>query len=188
MIAGGSAAVVIAAYFLGAYSGNFLAQRKQLKDRQESTETALYRMNTIEVGAVLPNYALEDMQGRSVQLLNLLQSRSVITFFYPDCDACLEEFEKLGDAISNNSDYKYFIFISRDNPDELLEFVDLHGINANIYYDRRGVLTARLKVFVYPFNIVTDEMGVIREIIVDQMTTEELGEIIEYNNTTHAAQ
>ena len=168
------AAVLAAAWLLGAQAGN-LVNNSKTKDyqqrRQTQTKQILEQMGTISVGDTLPNYALEDLEGKIWQLSELIDDKAIISFYKPDCGACeqqLDEFKKSG------LDPSKLILISPDNPLHLKALALADGIESVILYDENRAVTEALGITISPFNIVLNHSLVIERIEAGSMRADEL--------------
>lgn len=168
------AAVLAAAWLLGAQAGNLVNNSKAKdyqKQRQTQTNQILEQMGTIKVGDTLPNYALEDLEGRIWQLSELIDDRAIISFYKPDCGACEQQLDAFRESGLESSK---LILISADNPLHLKALAETDGIEAVILYDENRAVSEALGITISPFNIVLNHSLVIERIEAGTMRADEL--------------
>ena len=162
------------AWLLGTQAGNLVTESKtrDYKERRHTqTKQVLEQMGTIKVGDRLPNYALEDLNGRIWQLSELIDDKAIISFYKPDCGACeqqLDEFRESG------LDPSKLILISADNPLHLKALAQADGIESVILYDENRAVSEALGITISPFNIVLNHSLVIKRIEAGSMRANEL--------------
>ena len=168
------ASTIGAAWLLGTQAGE-LVSKSNAKDyqerRHEQTKQILEQMSTINVGDTLPNYALEDLNGKIWQLSELIDDRAMITFFKPDCGACEQQLDEFGKTALEPSK---LILISADNPLHLKALAEADGIESVILYDENRFLLEALGITISPFNIVLNHSLVIERIEAGTMMADDL--------------
>ncbi len=182
------AAVIGAGLLLGGQAAHYATAKKQLAARNENTAGILSQMNTINVGDVLPDHRFEDLESNLVWLSDLLAHKTLISFYYPDCDGCILELEQLQNVCRDSADYQYFIYISSTDLQSLVEDREKHGIPLRIFYDHERAFAKELEVYTYPFNIIVNRDGLIEAIVGGALEESDFEDIIESNKVAGAGQ
>ena len=158
-------------------------EHEQLKEkaRQEYTESILNSMQTMAIGDTLPDFVFEDLNRQPRRLSDLVNNRTVISFFDPHCENCDEEMIKVRQAVANETEAGYFVFISSANPRLIEEMRGLVGLKSPVLYDHRAEFMRSYDIFTYPFNVIVDENLVIQDIIIDTLDESDLKKIINKN-------
>jgi len=180
--------VIGAALILGKEAGLHFAAKKRTQERAKKTQTVLEQMNTITVGKTIPFRAFEDLDYNLVQLSEVLSERTLISFFEPNCDGCLPDFERLKEAVSDSIEYRYFIFVSSSSREDVEAYREQHGILAWILLDDGSDFSRELGVFTFPFNIIVNRSGEVLDIIAGALDTRESVEIIKVNRAVPAGE
>jgi peroxiredoxin len=139
----------------------------------DMTAAVLRKMGTIQVGDTLADFVFEDIDGKEHRLSELVTDRSLISYMKPDCDACLEETERLRSVAKGPEDYEHVIMITSANPLHMQRVREDYGLKCVILYDEERQFGSVLKVQTYPFNIVVDRGRVIREIHANGLLTDD---------------
>jgi cytochrome c biogenesis protein CcmG, thiol:disulfide interchange protein DsbE len=178
--------LVILAYVVGTQSADVLKEWNSNRHTDEyrlqaATQTAaiLRKMGTIKVGDTLGDFSLEDIDGKVHRLSDLVTDKILITCVQPDCDACLEEMERLRRAADSPDDYKHVILITSGNPLHMQRVREDYGLKCVILYDDERQFGAALKIQSFPFNLVVDHNRVIHEIIASVLLPEDYRRLFE---------
>jgi peroxiredoxin len=172
-------ATIALAYFLGTAAGNYVSARKADRGRQEKTLDILKEMQNLAVGDTIPDHEFADLDGHSVRLSEWLAPVTVLTFFEPDCETCINEIIRLRTVISDTAQYRHFIFISTGARDQLAEVRTKAGVPLRILQDRDRAYTAYFGVFTFPFNLVVNKSRKVESVITGIPTTEDYGRILD---------
>lgn len=163
--------VVCLALFFGAVAGSFIGKRitkqnelKLLQHRQEITEHLLTAMQTVEIGAKLPDHWFETLKEEPVLLSDVLKPGSIISVIHPDCGGCLEEIRNLTENVRDTAVLNGIVFISSGNPRILKEIVELTDLRCIVLYDHRAKWLGQFDISTFPFNIVVQEDLVIKDV------------------------
>jgi peroxiredoxin len=164
--------LVILAYVIGTQSADVLREwnfnRHTYEYRSQAvaqTAAILRRMGTIKVGDTLGDFSLEDIDGKLHLLSELTTDKTLITYMKPDCDACLDELERLRSVADSPEDYEHVILTTSANPLHMQRVREDFGLKCVILYDDERQFGAALKIQSFPFNLVVDHDRVIQEII-----------------------
>ena len=153
----------------------------------ERTAAILRKMGTIKVGDTLGNFPMEDIDGKLHLLSELVTDKTLITYMKPDCDACLEELERLRSVAKGPDDYEHVILITSANPLHMQRLREDYGLGCVILYDNERQLGAALKIQSFPFNLLVDGNLVIEEINAVTMLPDDYTKLFEAARlTTHS--
>lgn len=167
MVSGGVTLVTLA-YVLGVHAAGLLREwnhsRNAVQYRSravEQTAAVLRQMGTIKVGDTLSNYAFEDIDGHLHLLSEIVTDKTLITYLKPDCDACLEEMERLRQAAKSQDDYDHVLIITSANPLHMHRLREDYSLGCLILYDDERLFGSSLRISTFPFNLVVDRSRVI---------------------------
>ncbi len=181
-------AILVLVISLGLLVGNqaayFMKDQQKLKARSKRTSAILDQMNTIEVGDTLPDYRLETLDGDFVWISDLLTDKTLVSFYHPACYDCTSEIELLSNTCSDLFAYRHFLFISSTDPATLRKHRDSLGFPVQFLHDKDREYANHLHVVNYPFNVIVDRAGRIKEIINGTLYEREIQSIIESNQTS----
>lgn len=163
--------LVILAYLIGTQSADWMREWNAARHADEyrakaaeQTAAILRKMGTIEVGDTLPNFPLEDIDGKMHLLSELVTDKTLITYLRPDCDACLEELERLRSVARGPDDYEHVILITSANPMHMHRIPKDYGLGCVILFDDERHFGTTLRIQTFPFNLVINKARVIEEI------------------------
>ena len=178
--------LVILAYLIGTQSADWMREWNAARHADEyrakaaeQTAAILRKMGTIEVGDTLPNFPLEDIDGKLHLLSELVTDKTLITYLKPDCDACLEELERLRTVAQGPDDYEHVILITSANPMHMQRIRKDYGLGCVILYDDERHVGTTLKIRSFPFNLVVDRARVIEEIHANQLMMDDYKQFFE---------
>jgi peroxiredoxin len=188
MIIGGAifAAVITAGLLLGGQAAHYTTANKFLADRTEKTTAILEEMGTIKIGDRLPDHRFEDFESNPVWLSDLLSKKTLVSFYYPDCEACVFEFERLQDACLDTADYALFLFISAADPQALADHKRGLALPLTVLCDQGSAYSRELGIFTYPFNVIVNRDRIVMEIIADALQDDDFKDIIKANDAAGA--
>jgi peroxiredoxin len=174
------------AYLIGTKSADWMRKWNAARHADEyrtraaeQTAAILRKMGTIEVGDTLPNFPLEDIDGKMHKLSELVTDKTLITYLKPDCDACLEELERLRSVANGPDDYEHVILITSANPMHMFRIRKDYGLECVILYDDERYVGATLKIQTFPFNLVVNRDRAIEEIYAKQLMTDDYERLFE---------
>jgi len=188
VLAGILAAALVAAagVLIGTEVGRYEGERRMRTRHAKKTQGVLKQMGTVAIGDTLPDHRFEDMNRNLVWWGDLLKGRTIVSFFDPGCEACLDEVDNLLDAITRPEDARYFLFISSYDRDSLALLAQAYGIASQILYDENGAFGKNLAVFTFPFNLTVTTAREVYEVSTDPITTDEFRLLIMKNHQTEA--
>lgn len=153
----------------------------------EQTAVILREMGTIKVGDTLANFSFEDVDGKSHLLSELVTDKTLITYLKPDCDACLEELERLRNTAKGLDDYEHILLITSANPLHLQKLRADYGLGCVILYDEERLFGTALKIQTFPFNLVVDRSLAIQAIHANTLLPDDYERLFEEAHTVTPA-
>ncbi len=185
--------LVALAYLIGTQSAEWMKEWNLSRHADtyrtqaaEQTAAVLRKMGTIKVGDTLGNFPLEDIDGKLHLLSELVTDRTLITYLKPDCDACLEELERLRNVAKGPDDYEHVILITSANPLHMQRLREDYGLGCEILYDNERQFGAALNIQLFPFNLVVNRDRLITEIHANKLMAEDYERLFETVNTANA--
>jgi peroxiredoxin len=177
--------IAAVAYVLGSRAGRVWNQ-KQHSDRRAAyrsqalahSAAVLERMGTIAIGDTLSNYSFEDIDGNLRRLSDILVDNTLLIYIKPDCDACLEEIDRLSKTAHTSGDYSHFILISTANPLHLRKLRDDQGLQCLLLYDEERLFGNNLKISSFPFGLLLNRERVIEEVYASVLSDEDIATIM----------
>lgn len=172
-------AAISIAYVLGIYAADIKKEWEASRQRENMTKSVLEQMgNTIVVGGYLPDAKLEDLEGNAVKLSSVVCGKSLIIFSLPGCGYSIRQLQSMKACSLSTETERCFIFISDENPLELMYIREKYGLKCTILYDRDRAYMKSLGIFTSPFNIMVDKDLRIDNIIGGNLSTNEIKEFI----------
>lgn len=136
------------------------------------------RSTQIAVGDVAPDFSLQDQEGRTVALADLLKERCVVVYFYPkdDTPGCTAEACSFRDSYTVFSDAgAEVIGISSDGVDAHKAFAAKYNLPFRLLADRGGQVRANygvkktLGLIDGRVTFIIDRGGVVRHVFSSQV-------------------
>lgn len=175
---------VAAAYLLGAKVGGMWESKDRAERSSEYRSKALAhsravleRMGTVAEGDTLSDFSFEDIDGHLHRLSEILVDHTLLIYIKPDCDACLEEIERLSQVAHTPDEYSHFILISTANPLHLRKMREDYELQCLVLYDEERLFGNNLNIVSFPFGLMLDHERVIREVHASVLTDEEMAEV-----------
>lgn len=121
------------------------------------------------IGNNAPNFALKDLEGKTVGLRTVTGTHKVtlVNFWATWCPPCRKEIPDLN-AIYNDYKNKSVEILAvnlQEDGDALLAFVQSNKMKFPVLMDQDGKVGERYRVYYIPTTFVLDQKGKIREII-----------------------
>jgi peroxiredoxin len=113
-----------------------------------------------DVGRVAPDFALNDLNGKSVKLTDLKGKTVILNFFATWCPACVMEMPKFDYAREELREGNALLFLISSEPKEVLEkFIKDNGYSFCILVDENGSVSQLYGIDAIPRTIVIGEDG-----------------------------
>ncbi|MGL4631154.1 MAG: redoxin domain-containing protein [Leadbetterella sp.] len=166
-----------------------LAENYYLKDADwmDSAQTAKFKarvniLKPIQTGKVMPNFILQDFQGKDHTFFESKSKYTIIYFYSPDCGHCKDNAPKLAKYYEESKDKGVTIFHVPTDHDEkkIKEFVTTHKLEAlNNIWDAKMRYDFKSKYDVYstPTSYILDKD---KKIIARRISIEEIPKFLEY--------
>jgi peroxiredoxin len=173
------------AYVLGAKAAGWWDRHDRAETRESYRSDALAlsravlkKMGTVAVGDTLTDFTFEDIDGEVHSLSDVLTDPTLIIYVKPDCDACLEEIERISQVAETPDDYRHFVLISTANPVHLQRLRSDFSLGCYILYDEERFFGNALKIESYPFGLLVDSGREIQEVYVTALPEDQLSEFL----------
>lgn len=169
------------AYVLGVTAAGMVQKYRSKKFRAETTRQILDKMdNGLDVGVTLPDAELRTLDGDTVDLKNLVGSRSMISIISPDCGACKEQLNLFKKELADPARQNRFILLSGSSPEELRDLQNEYCPNCRFLQDPGSSYMLTLNVVSFPINFVVDQSMTITDIVVGPPDPGTLRDVAEY--------
>ncbi len=118
------------------------------------------------IGAPLPDFEADDINGRKVSASRLKGKVTVINFWFKECAPCVAEIPQLNQLVDKYGDEEVnFIALTRDAKAEVQKVLDLKPFHFNQVPDAEAIIKDRFRMILgYPSTIVVDQTGHIVEV------------------------
>ncbi len=175
------AVTVGVAYVLGVTAAGIVQKYRSKQFRAETTRQILDKMGTgLDVGITLPDAELQDLDGDTVDLKNIVGQRSMISFISPDCGACKSQLELFKKELTDPAQQSRFILLSGADPAELRDLQKEYCSNCRFLQDPASSYMLTLNVVSFPINFVVDQSMTITNIVVGPPDPGTLHDVAEY--------
>ncbi len=124
-----------------------------------------------------PAFTLQGLEGESYQVGGIRDKALIINFWASWCEPCQEE---APDLVRNYEQYKDKLDIygvnatKMDNIDDVKKFISERHINFPVLLDEHSTAADLYHVNGYPTSFLIDKNGVIRDVILGQVSSKEL--------------
>lgn len=164
---------IAVAYVVGVNAGKLFSQKR----RAEVHRSIVEKMDDMKIGDKLPDWTFENLTFQPERLSDHLYGKTLLIFVQPNCPGCLEDIERLSSIVTDSLLSRKVVFISGDNPRELMDLRDDFKLQSTILYDHERAYSWQLGVSTFPFHIVVGPDLVIERIIPATLIAEEIEEI-----------
>lgn len=136
-----------------------------------------------EIGTLAPDFVLNDLAGKPVQLSDLRGSLVVINFWASWCDPCREEMPVLQDFYDQYADRGLVVLgvnaTYTDSRADATSFIEELGLSFPMLFDETGAVGDQLyKVVGLPTSYWIDQEGIIRSFQLGAFTEDEMEAIL----------
>lgn len=132
--------------------------------------------NADATGRMLPDVALNAVDGTVVNTTSLVGRPLLINFWYSTCEPCRREMPALADAHAAFGDRVDFVGVNMSDPAVVARnFADRYGVAFPILLDNGSALTLELGIAIAPTTLFVDTDGNIVEQVSGELTAEDLG-------------
>ncbi len=174
-------ATICVAYVLGVTAAGIVQKYRSKKFRVETTRQILDKMGTgLDVGVTLPDATLQELNGDTVDLKDMVGPRSMISFISPDCGACKSQLELFKTELTDPAQQSRFILLSGSGPEELRDLQNEYCPHCRFLHDPGSSYMLTLNVVSFPINFVVDRSMTITDIVVGPPDPGTLHDVAEY--------
>lgn len=178
--------VAVASLALAAAAGWWLAARQPgrsplapspgiLSESRSAAPAAAPEAPAPEVGRPAPDFALKDLEGRTVRLSALRGRPVLINFWATWCPPCREEMPHIEEFVRRYRGQIEVLGVDVGEPPELVKaFLEKNPYSWRFLLDSDGRVMERYMAFAIPTSYFIDGEGVIRAAYTGSMTPEQL--------------
>lgn len=155
--------------------GSFLSGSKG--DNNEPSLGAMAAEGAPKPGTAAPTYELAGLDGKTYEVGGKREKVLLLNFWASWCDPCKEEapeLKALSEKYKDSLDIYAVNVTLYDNLDEAKAFVKKYGYTFPVLLDEKEELYRKYNGIAFPTNVLIDEQGVIRDVIVGVISPEEL--------------
>jgi len=129
-----------------------------------------------EVGAIAPDFTLQDLNGDQVSLVDYRGKVVLLNFWATWCPPCQHEVPMFVDMYEELKDDDFVILAVSigEGKDKVSSFAAEKGMSFPVLLDSSKVVGRRYLVRAIPTSVVIDRFGVVRRIIVGMMQESQL--------------
>jgi peroxiredoxin len=126
-----------------------------------------------EVGAVAPDFSLQNLQGEAVSLRDLRGQNVLINFWATWCGPCREEMPDI-QARYNRGDFAVLAVDFGESAEAVRGFLDEINVDLPVVLDTDGRVQELYRVRGYPSTFFIDRNGVVRFFHIGQMSAADI--------------
>jgi peroxiredoxin len=114
------------------------------------------------IGRPAPDFAIDDMQGKNIDLSELRGKVVVLNFWFVACAGCIQEMPALNNLVSSFDNGKVvFLGLALDDAAAIKKFRQKNVFNFDIIPGARNIHEI-YKIFTCPVSMVIDKNGILR--------------------------
>lgn len=119
------------------------------------------------VGANLPSFKFNTLEGNTIQNSSLINKYSIINFWFIDCKPCVEEMPELNAIIEKyGREQVTYLAIANDSKEDIKEFLKSTAFNFDHVCDGEDINRKTFKsLWGFPLTIISDDKGIIIDVI-----------------------
>lgn len=121
-----------------------------------------------EVGAMAPDFALQNLDGETVTLSGLRGQVVLVNFWATWCAPCRAEMPAI-EARYNRGGFQVLAIDFGESADQVQGFLDEIGVALPVLLDSDGSVQELYRVRGYPTTFIIDESGIVRFFHIGQM-------------------
>lgn len=139
--------------------------------------SALLAFVLIPSNKAAPNFALSDLQGKTVSNNDLQGKVTFLNFWFPSCPGCVSEMPKVIKMAKDyqGKDFQVFGIAQPIDPIESVrQYVQEYGLPFRVMYDHGGLAGKAFGTQVYPTSVLIDKNGEVLKTFVGEPDFAEL--------------
>lgn len=137
-----------------------------------------------EVGAVAPDFALQDLDGETVRLSDLRGQTVLVNFWATWCGPCRDEMPAIQARYNDRGDFAVLAVDFGENAQQVQNFLTEIQVELPVLLDQDGSVQDLYRVRGYPSSFFVDGDGVIRFLHIGQMSEADLESFLEQMEST----
>jgi peroxiredoxin len=128
-----------------------------------------------QVGKIAPNFNLDNLDGKEIELLNGSQQPTLINFWATWCPPCVAEMATIQQYFIDSGRSFRVLAVNADEPaEDVQRFANEHGLSFDILLDPGGHVQELYRLRGYPTSFILDGDGVIMREHVGLLTESKL--------------
>jgi peroxiredoxin len=128
------------------------------------------KRSALRVGAQAPDFSLQSLDGRTIRLSQLRGRPVLLTFATSWCPACRSEAPRLESLHTQHPELVVVLVDSNEADQVVRGFAAEFGMTHTVLLDGSGLVSNRYRVFAIPTSFFIDPEGVIRAVVIDEVT------------------
>jgi len=128
-----------------------------------------------QLGKIAPNFNLDDLDGKEIQLLNDSQRPTLINFWATWCPPCVAEMATIQQYyVESGRSFRVLAVNADEPPEDVQRFANEHGLSFDILLDPGGHVQELYRLRGYPTSFILDSDGVVMREHVGLLTESKL--------------
>jgi cytochrome c biogenesis protein CcmG/thiol:disulfide interchange protein DsbE len=136
----------------------------------------LMKQGALRAGAEAPDFSLESLDGAQVRLSELRGRPVMLTFATSWCPACRDEAPRLETLHTQHPELMVVLVDSNETDEVVRGFAAEFGMTHTVLLDGSGLVSNRYRVFAIPTTFFIDRDGIIRAVVIDEVTQQAAAE------------
>ncbi|PKH66538.1 TlpA family protein disulfide reductase [Flavobacterium sp. ALD4] len=138
-------------------------------------ETAFNEIQNLKKeGTPFPEFSSKDLNGNLITNESMKGKIVVVKCWYIHCAACIEEFSKVNNLVSNYKNRKDIVFISlaEDTPEQLKPFLAKKPLSYSVVPNMKTYMNLTLQLNAFPTHFIINKDGSIAKVLSDYKSLE----------------
>ena len=170
---------VLIALLIGIAGFNLYNDRKEVTDIGETGVAVNNDQNGIAVGDQAPNFTLQTVDGKEVNLSDYKGKKVFLNFWATWCPPCKAEMPHMQSFYEGNPENVEILAVNLEESNEKAkDFADQYELTFPILMDKEGTVAETYEVYTIPTTYVLNEDGTVHQKIVGPMDEPMMKELI----------